>query len=100
MKQAIIQPITIVHEVQGRIRLRSRVIGSLDLDPDYFEAGLESIPGVMAVRLNSRAASVVIRYDCRDVTRNAILAYLADLPGKAMSGHGVARTLQIGRAHV
>ncbi|MGE4560048.1 MAG: heavy metal translocating P-type ATPase [Desulfobulbus sp.] len=87
-------PITIAHEVQGRIRLRSRLIGSHTLDPDFFEAGLETVPGVDEVRLNSRASSVTIRYDGRDATRNAILAYMAELPGKAMNGHGNARTLQ------
>jgi Cu2+-exporting ATPase len=94
MNPVPVQPITIAHEVRGRIRLRSRFIGSPSLDPDFFEAGLETIPGVQEVRLNSRAASVVIRYDGRDATRNAVLAYMADLPVRAMDGRGDARTLQ------
>lgn len=94
MNALCFQPIAVAHEVRGRIRLRSRLIGSPSLDADYFEAGLESIPGVMAVRLNTRAASVVIRYDGRNATRNAILSSMADLPGKAMNGNGKVRTLQ------
>ncbi len=94
MNQTIVHPITIAHEVRGRIRLRCRVIGNQALDPDYFEAGLEAIAGVMEVRLNTRARSVVIRYDGRNLTRSAILAYMADLPVKAIEGHGAVRTLQ------
>lgn len=94
MNALCFQPITIAHELWGRIRLRSRLIGNPSLDVDYFEAGLESIAGVMGVRLNTRAYSVVIHYDGRDATRNAILAYMADVPDNAMNGHASVRTLQ------
>nr|WP_321465114.1 heavy metal translocating P-type ATPase [uncultured Desulfobulbus sp.] len=89
-----LQPISIAHEVRGRIRLRSPLIGNHSLDPDFFEAGLESIPGVTSVRINSRAASVAIDHDGRDATRNAILRYMAELPGRTLGGNGKARTLQ------
>ena len=94
MRPPPVQPITIAHEARGRIRLRSRLIGNPDLDPNFVEAGLESVPGVLSVRLNTRACSVAILYDGRDATRNAILATIADLPSKALNGHGKVRTLQ------
>ena len=94
MKPGVNQPITIAHEMRGRIRLRSPLIGNHTLDPDYFEAGLEAISGVISVRLNSRAASVAIAHDGRDATRTAILAYMADLPGRTLRGNGKVRTLQ------
>ncbi len=56
-------PITIAHEMEQRIRLRGGILKNRDLDPDYFEANLETIPGVNEVRINTRAASVVVTYD-------------------------------------
>jgi len=86
--------ITIAHELRGRIRLRSRIIGDRYLDPDYLETGLEAISGVMTVRTNTRAWSVVVHYDGMNATRNAILAFIATFPNKASAGQGEVRTLQ------
>jgi Cu2+-exporting ATPase len=82
----------------GRIRLRCRILANRVLNPDFFEAGMSSLPGVLSVRVNSKAASVVVRYDNRDQTRTSILAYVADVPGRALDGRGRARTLQSGFA--
>ena len=87
-------PIAIAHELDQRIRLRSGILKNRDLDPDYFEVSLESIPGVDEVRINTRAASVVINYDGRSETRNSIINCLADLPGEVFNGRGEPRTLQ------
>ena len=86
-------PITIAHEMEQRIRLRGGILKNRDLDPDYFEANLETIPGVNEVRINTRAASVVVTYDGRTETRNAIINCLVDLPGKIFNGQGKSKTL-------
>lgn len=89
-------PISIAHELDQRIRLRCRVLKQKELDPDYFEASLASIPGVLDARVNTRAASVVIAYDGRSGTRNSIINCLTDLPGEVFSlqSRGEPRTLQ------
>jgi len=86
--------IIIAHELDQRIRFRCRVLKNKGLDPDYFEASLESIPGVAEVRVNTRAASVAIVYDGRSETRNSIIICLTDLPGEVFKGQGETRTLQ------
>ncbi len=86
-------PITIAHEMDQRIRLRGGLLKKRDLDPDYFEANLETIPGVNEVRINTRAASVVVTYDRRTETRNAIINCLADLPGEVFNGQGKSKSL-------
>ncbi len=86
-------PVTIAHEMDGRIRLRSKLLGKPNFAPDYFEAVLESIPGVEAVRVNTCAGSVVVYYDGRNATRNAIIDYVLDLPDEAINGQGKIKTL-------
>jgi len=85
--------LTIAHELEQRIRLRSRLFCKPDLDPDYLEAVLESISGVESVRINTRAASVVILYDGCSTSRNAIITRLAGLPADSINGKGKAKTL-------
>lgn len=94
MPQKQYSPITIVHELDKRIRLRSKVLKNRAFDPDYFEANLESIAGVNEVRINTRAASVVIKYNGSRKTRNVIINCLLNLPANTFNGHGKVRTLQ------
>ncbi len=86
-------PVTIVHELEQRIRLHSRAIRKKTLDPDYLEAVIEAIPGVESVRINSRAGSVVACYDGTSSTRETIINCLADLPSEVLDGNGRVKTL-------
>ena len=84
---------TISHELPQRIRLRSYMLKNRDLDPDYFEASIESIPGVTDVRLNTRAACVIVRYDGLNKTRTAVLSRFNRLPQEVFTGRGGYRSL-------
>ncbi len=88
-----IAPITVVHETKIRLRLRLKRLRSSKLDPNFLEATLEVIPGVELVRVNTRAASVVVEYDGRAESRLAILSCLADLPQDVFNGNGKPKTL-------
>ncbi len=68
------------------MRLRGRFLRDPDLDPDYLEAILETIPGVESARLNGRASSTIIKYDGRTETRAAVLGCVQDLPLEVFKG--------------
>ena len=70
----------IVHEIPGRIRIRSPFLGNPFIDTRYFEAFLQATSGVDRVRLNKPAASVVVRYDDAPETRLKILEILERPP--------------------
>ncbi len=93
MKTEIGHHVTVAHDLERRIRLRCPVLKKRDLDPDYLEAGIESIPGVEDVRINSLAGCVVVNYDGRSQTRNAIILALQDLPKDVFTGNGTPRRL-------
>ena len=86
-------PYTISHELPQRIRLCSKQLKNRTLDPDYFEAALENIPGVGAVRLNTRAACAIVSYDGLNQTRNTILSRFSNLPLELFNGRGGFRSL-------
>lgn len=86
--------VVVAHELDGRIRLRSRLLKGQNFDSNYFEAVLESISGVESVRTNTRAGSVVVYYDGCIGARNAIINCLADLPIEALNGRGNVKILQ------
>ncbi|PIE57045.1 MAG: heavy metal translocating P-type ATPase [Desulfobulbus propionicus] len=86
--------VTIVHELQHRIRLRSPVLCHQELDATYLEATLENISGVDLARVNTRARCVVIHYDGCQQTRSALLSCLAQVPRNVLTGNGVEKTLQ------
>ncbi len=85
---------TIAHELEQRIRFKSPLLKRKEIDPDYFEAGIESIPGVDSVRINTGAGSLVVEYDGRNSTRNTILCSVGDLPRDVFNGNGKGKTLQ------
>lgn len=85
--------LTIAHELEQRIRLHSKAIRKKTLDPDYFEAVIEAIPGVESVRINSRAGSVAVYYDGTGSTRDAIINCLGELPTEVLNGNGKVKTL-------
>jgi Cu2+-exporting ATPase len=73
----------VVHELPDRIRIRNPGFYDSAFDPVYMEAVLRNIPGVTQVRFNLRTASVAVRYDAGDRTRNAILRCIEALPTEA-----------------
>ena len=80
------RPFTVVSELPNRMRLKGRFLRSPDLDPDYLEASLETIPGVDSARLNGRASSVIVQYDGRRETKASILGCIRDLPLDVFQG--------------
>ncbi len=80
------RPVQIVNELPHRIRLKGRFLRDPELDPDFLEARLEGIPGVENARINTRASSIIARYDGRPETRSSILACISDLPLDAFNG--------------
>ncbi len=78
--------IMIANELDHRIRIKARYLKSRLLDPDYFEALVEAIPGVDQVRANYKAASIIVVYNGRPQTRSAILNSVADLPSDIFGG--------------
>ncbi|MGI6657066.1 MAG: heavy metal translocating P-type ATPase [Desulfobulbus sp.] len=86
--------VTIAHELDRRIRLRSPLLRRREVDPVVFEAGLDALPGVRMTRVNTRAGSVVIEYDGLTSTRNAIFAYMHQAQKRVWEGKGTSRVLQ------
>jgi len=77
------QPFTIVHEVPGRLRLRSRRLFDPSLDLKYLEALVGSLPGVDSVRTNKWGSSIVVDYDADPKNRARILNLLENIPMEA-----------------
>ncbi|PID57618.1 heavy metal translocating P-type ATPase [candidate division KSB3 bacterium] len=73
-------PIQIVHELPHRIRLRQNALHDPSLDVSYFEAMLYSIEGVSKVRINARAASVIVCYNGHKATRERIVYSCRSIP--------------------
>lgn len=78
--------VTIAHELPARIRLKTRVLKQPSLDPDYFEAMVEAIPGVESVRSNFEAGSVVVNHDGRPGVRESVVNCLSSLPSEVFNG--------------
>ena len=55
----------IVHELSERIRFHYPTLYDPALDAAYFHAVIENLPGVRRVRINSRGAGVVVKYNGR-----------------------------------
>jgi Cu2+-exporting ATPase len=73
----------IAHELDGRIRIHYPTVLDPLLDTAYLQAVIENLTGVRRVRINSRAASVIVEHDGRIETRKAILDTLRNLPADA-----------------
>ncbi|WP_415715433.1 heavy metal translocating P-type ATPase [Maridesulfovibrio sp.] len=73
----------IVHELPKRIRLKSLILLAPDLDFNYLQASIESLPGVTSVRINGPAFSVTVKYDGTREVRSSILAALDFIPKEA-----------------
>ncbi|NDV23990.1 heavy metal translocating P-type ATPase [Desulfovibrio sp. JC022] len=73
----------IVHELPKRIRLKSLILLTPDLDHNYLQASVESLGGVESVRINGPAFSIAVEYDGAPEVRAAIIATLDDIPQEA-----------------
>jgi Cu2+-exporting ATPase len=73
----------VVHELPQRLRLSGVHLRDPNLDLAYLEATLAALPGVVSVRLNRRACSVVVRYDGQPENRERILLLLENIPAEA-----------------
>ncbi|MEF2230790.1 MAG: HAD-IC family P-type ATPase, partial [Pseudodesulfovibrio sp.] len=82
---------SVVHEVGGRMRLRSRRLFDPALDLAYLEALIGALPGVEEARTNRWGASVVVVHDGRPETRARVLNLLEHLPREVYTPGGTAR---------
>ena len=94
MSKIFHSPVTVVHELPRRLRLRCRILKKPSLDPDFFEATLSSLSGVDEVRVNSLAGTVVVVYDGLTKTRSKIINSLHEPAADVFGGDGTAKTLQ------
>ncbi len=77
-------PPVILHETPARLRVRLPALAEKRCDPAWLETWLEGQPGVRDVRINRKAASVVVSFDPARADRAAVLARLAAYrPGQA-----------------
>lgn len=86
-KQGVSGRVRVLHQTPGRLRLRYPRASDPALDAEYLQASLSALPGVRRVRINTRAASVVVRYDGRERTKNRLLATLQSIPEEAFLPH-------------
>jgi Cu2+-exporting ATPase len=54
---------SIVHKTLGRLRLKARILKTPGLDVTLIESAVGSVKGVTGVRINQKAASMVVMYD-------------------------------------
>lgn len=72
--------LTIVHEIEGRLRIRSPFLGDPFVDTRYLESFLQAVPGVDLVRLNKPARCLVVFYDNGAETKDKVLEILERPP--------------------
>ena len=66
----------IVHELPKRLRISSGLLYDPNMDPSFLQALMSNITGVEKIRLNLKAGSVVINYNGKKKTREAILDFI------------------------
>lgn len=72
----------VVHELPGRLRLKTPLLRRPHLDSDHLAGLVAEIDGVRSVRINAGAESVIVDYDGTPAARRAVLRKLALLaPG-------------------
>ncbi|MBL0700720.1 MAG: HAD-IC family P-type ATPase, partial [Desulfosarcina sp.] len=70
----------IIHELSRRIRVYCAALYDPALDSVYFEAVIGSIAGVLHVRINTRAACIIVSYDGNPATKKKILSFIENIP--------------------
>lgn len=66
----------LVHEVPGRLRFRSPMLGVPELDPAWMESWVEALAGVRSARVNRPARSMVVEFKGGDAMRGAVIQRL------------------------
>ncbi len=74
---AAARPPVVLHETPSRLRVRLPALAERGCKPAWLESWLESQPGVKDVRINLKAASVVVAFDPQRLGREDVLARLA-----------------------
>lgn len=78
LRSALTRP-AIVHETPRRLRLKMPVLTRARIDTDHLVGLLTEVEGVRSARINIAAASVIVAYDGKGVTRQAVLDRLSDI---------------------
>lgn len=73
----------VVHKLPRRVRFKFRFLKNPNLNLDYVQAHLSLIPGVVRVRINPHAASLVIRHTGVEDMDRLVLAAMNSLPQEA-----------------
>ncbi len=73
----------IAHQLRGRIRLKGGFFRHPELHSAFVEAWLEDIPGVVHVRINPKAGSVIVQHDQIADIVDKLYGALTRLPPKA-----------------
>lgn len=71
------------HETAKRIRFSGKKLLDPYLDIAYLQAALSSLPGISLVRINPKAASIVMEYDGEFKHKQAFIHYLNHIPHDA-----------------
>ena len=66
----------VLHETSARLRVRFRALAEKSVNPAWLESWLETQPGVRDVRVNEKAASVVVAFDPKLADRAGVLKRL------------------------
>lgn len=77
MTLAVNTPV-VLHETPSRLRVQLPALAQKGCKPAWLESWLEAQPGVKDVRINRKAACVVVSFDPRCLDRQGVLARLAD----------------------
>jgi Cu2+-exporting ATPase len=84
-------PFKVVHSLPGRFRVKSRALTNPSLDPDYVTALIAALPGVVQVRLNPGAGSMVVSHDPAADLKDEVVLRLKTLPREAFLPEGRRR---------
>ncbi len=80
------QKIKIVHDISGRIRIRSPFLKRPELQEEILEAALEKVAAITNMRLNRSLGSLAIRYQPGKASRIAILTRLSNITDEFFIG--------------
>ncbi len=81
----------IVHEINGRIRLRASTAFDARLAPAFADMVSDRIPGVTETRANPAARSLIVRHDGAPQTRDSVLRLIAETPSTPWVRHSEHR---------
>jgi len=84
-----------IHQVPGRIRVRSNAFRCGSDKAETAERRLRSMAGVRAVRVNPHAASITVHYDPKRVQRSDLLAAMEEVGCLGPSARTVDGTRQV-----